>query len=470
MSARLRTVRDELRSGFFLVPCLMTLSATLLAVLMVWADGTETVRQLAALGVLYDGGPNGATILLSTIAGSLISVAGTTYAVTIAVLTFASSQFGPRLLRNFLRDRANQLVLGAYVATFVYSLVVLRSIGDPGGGSVGRPNLVPHASVAGAMLGEAICVGLLIYFIHHVAVSIQAPAVIAGISRDLMRSIRQLYPGTMGYEPPPDHKDNPAADLPPQFDHEAARVSLHGRGYVQAIDERALIRIASTRDIIIRLELAPGDYVSAGNTLARIWPPGRSSPDLVRALNGVVALGWERTQLQDVEYHLNQLVEIAMRALSPAINDPFTAMQCVDRLTEALSVVAQLDPPSPYRYDRNGKLRVVATEAATFETLASICFDSIRRYGVSSVDVSIRLLDGLATIAPWVRHPADLAVLQRQAEMIERGAQLIVPDPWDQQQIRERCQRVTVALGTAPSGDRGPTGADAAPVPVGERP
>ena len=451
-SARASAVLDELRSGFFALPCAMTIAAICLAAVMVRVDESDAIRKLAADGWLYDGGPDGATFLLSIIAGSLISVAGTTYAVTIAVLTFASSQFGPRLLRNFLRDRGNQLVLGAYVATFMYSLLVIRSIGDPGRGPSGRPNLVPHLSIAVAMVSEAACVLLLIYFIHHVAISIQAPVVIANISRDLMRSVSRLYPGTLGNEPPASRRDAPEADLTAGFDADAATVRFRGRGYVQALDEGRLIRLAGTHDLVLRLEFGPGDYVSMGNPLARVWPPDRVLPRLERALNEVVVLGRERTQLQDHEYHLNQLVEIAMRALSPAINDPFTAVQCIDRLTEALCAFAQLDPPSPYRYDGSGRLRIIATNPQTFEELASVCYDNIRRYGLSSVDVTVRLLDGLTTVAPRVRRASDLAVLERHAQMLERGSKTAIPDAWDQGRIGERFSGALQVIETVAAG------------------
>jgi uncharacterized membrane protein len=426
----------------------MTLVAIGLAIVMVRVDDTDTVRQFAARGWLYAGRPQGATVLLSTIAGSLIAVAGTIYAVTIAVLTFASTQFGPRLLRNFLRDRSNQLVLGAYVATFMYSLLVIRSIGDPGGGAPDHPNLVPHASIAVAMLAEAICVGLLIYFIHHTAVSIQAPAVIANISRDLMHSITRLYPGTMGLEPPPAEYADAAADALTRSDEDAACVRFSHRGYIQALDGDRLMRLAESHDLVLRLECGPGDYVSAGDVLARIWPAANVTPRLDRALNDLFVLGWERTQLQDHEYHLNQLVEIAVRALSPAINDPFTAMQCLDRLTEALRSFAQQDQPSPCRYDGSGHLRVVTTNVQTFAELTSICFDKIRCYGQSSVDVTIRLLDGLASIATWARRPADLAVVERHAVMLERGSRTAIAEEWDRDRIDERFKRVMAAIGS----------------------
>ncbi len=209
------------------------------------------------------------------------------------------------------------------------------------------------------------------------------------------------------------------------------------------------MRLAELHDLVVRLECGPGAYVSAGDVLARVWPAPSVTPHLARAISDLFVLGWERTQLQDHEYHLNQLVEIAARALSPAINDPFTAIQCIDRLAEALRAFAQHDRPSPYRYDGSGRLRVITTDVQTFAELTSICFDKIRSYGQSSVDVTIRLLDGLASIAIWARRPADLAVIERHAVMLDRGSRTAISEEWDRDRIAERFERVMAAIGSA---------------------
>jgi uncharacterized membrane protein len=251
-------------------------------------------------------------------------------------------------------------------------------------------------------------------------------------------------------EPPATEREDADADALNGSASAAACVRFSHRGYIQALDGNGLIQLAALHDLVVRLECGPGDYVSTGDVLARVWPAGRVTLRLSRAINHRVVLGWERTQLQDHEYHLNQLVEIAVRALSPAINDPFTAMQCIDRLTEALRGFARLDRPSPYRYDGAGRLRVVTTDVQTFAGLTSICFDKIRCYGQSSVDVTIRLLDALASIATWTRHPADLAVIERHAVMLERGSRTAIAEEWDRDRIAERFKRVIAAIESTP--------------------
>jgi uncharacterized membrane protein len=446
---RSKIALDNWRSGFLVVPCLMTAGGMALAFVASLFDDTEFVRALARDGWIFHGGQESATVILATIAGSVISLAGTTFAMTMAILTFASSQFGPRLLRNFRRDTRNQVVLGAYAATFGYCLIVLRNIGYSSGEALGPATAFPYASIAVAMLAAIACVILLIYFIHFTAMSIHAPRVVASISHELLRSIRRLYPGNLGSEPPADRRADPSVDVPTDFDAEAGAVVCSARGYVQALDAAGLIGLTKREDVIVRLACAPGDYVAPGDVIATVWPASRASTSMARSLNALVIVGPERTQFQDIEYHLLQLVEIGSRALSPGINDPFTAVQCVDRLADAMCVFARMDVPSAYRYDESGRLRVITSEVQTLEQLTSICFDDIRIYGQGHIDVVLRLLVGLASIGVRTSLDPDRAMLRRHADAIERGAVRAGMDEVDIERIRVQYRKTLESLGAS---------------------
>lgn len=347
-----------LTSSFWFVPAVMTMGAVLLAMGMLWLDQPLKNDMLQGLGWVYAGGPEGARAMLSTIAGSMITVAGTTFSITIAVLTLASSQFGPRLLGNFMRDRGNQMVLGAFIATFVYCLLVLRTVRG-----LDDSVLVPHLAVTMAVLLTLFDLGALIYFIHHVSTSIQAPQVVARAGRELETTIERLFPERIGHNLEP----SPSPHLPPE--EKGDLLLSHHSGYIQMVDAKHLVQIASEHQVMLRLHHRPGELVVAGSPLVTVWP--QLNPTLGKKLHAAFVLGQQRTHYQDVEFGVDQLVEVALRALSPSLNDPFTAINVVDQLTVSLSKLAEREFPSPYRSDKTGVLRVVAPVSEFGELLAS---------------------------------------------------------------------------------------------------
>lgn len=403
----------------------MACLAVALAVAAVELDKAVGDDWLERLGWSYSGGAEGASQLLSAVAGSMIAIAGTVFSMTLVAMSLASSQLGPRLLRNFMRDTANQVVLGTFVATFVYCLLVLRTIRR-----ADEVAFVPHLSVSmGVMLAMA-SIGVLIYFIHHVAVSIQADVVVARVGHELEDGIGRLFPGQLG-QPGSETSDAPReASLPAAFEREAIAVGALEDGYLQLIDADALMELASQEDLLLRLERRPGHYLVQGQTMVMVWPGERVTEALVEQLNDAFVFGNQRTATQDVEFSFLQLVEIAVRALSPGINDPFTAVACVDRLGSALCHLARRDMPSPFRFDRDGRLRLVAP-GSTFAGIVDMAFNQIRQSARSNPAVAIRMLDAIAQIAAHVRHARDAACLQRHADMIVRGAREAVPEAED---------------------------------------
>lgn len=440
MKALLLKYWDRLRSSFWFVPAAMACLAAALALSAVAIDEAVADDWLQRLGWSYSGGAEGASLLLSTVAGSMIAIAGTVFSMTLVALSLASSQLGPRLLRNFMRDTANQVVLGTFVATFVYCLLVLRTIRR-----ADEVAFVPHLSVSIGVLLAMISIGVLIYFIHHVSVSIQADVVVARVSRELEDGVDRLFPGRLG-KPGSEISNAPdKAELPAAFERDARPAGALEDGYLQLIDAEALMALASEEDLLLRLECRPGHYIVQGQALVMVWPGERVTEALVDQLNDAFVLGNQRTAIQDVEFSFHQLVEIAVRALSPGINDPFTAIACVDRLGSALCRVARRDMPSPFRFDDLGQLRLVAP-AATFAGIVDTAFNQIRQNARSNPAVAIRMLDSITQIAGHVQGPQDAACLQHHADMIVRGAREAVPEAGDRLAVEARYMAATHAL------------------------
>lgn len=427
---------DRVRSSFWFLPMVMAGVAVALALVSVTVD--ETVAEWLALnlGWTFTWGAEGASAVLGIIAGSMITIAGTVFSITLVALSLASSQLGPRLLRSYMRDSSTQIVLGTFIATFLYCLLVVRTIRR-----AEDVAFVPHLSATFAVLLAVVSVGVLIYFIHHVSVSIQANDIAAKIGNELIEKVDRLFPEHSGRGAPRIPTEPPDAAFFEVFDDEALEIDADGDGYLQFIDGEVLLATATEEDVVIRLERKPGDYVVAGSPLALVWPGSRVTARLTDKVQPLFVLGRERTSDQDIEFGVNQLVEIAVRALSPGLNDPFTAITCVDRLGSALCRLATRDMPSPYRHDDQNQLRVIAP-AITFSEVVDAAFNQIRQYGRSSAAVTIRLLETIAVVANFAHRPEDHATLLRHTEMIARGASEGLPEYEDRRAVEERRQAV----------------------------
>jgi uncharacterized membrane protein len=273
--------------------------------------------------------------------------------------------------------------------TFIYSLLVLRTIRGDGDD---YDSFVPQLAVTVGLLLALASIGVLIYFIHHASTIIQVSHVIAETSADLDRAIDRLFPEKIGQGA--SQLEQPIKELPSDFESNIYGVKANSNGYLQAIDNEELMKFACKHDLLLRLNYRPGKFIVKGSELMMVYPRERITRKLVKKLDDAFILGKERTEQQDVEFSIEQLVEIALRAISPGINDPFTAIRCIDRLSAGLSHLAQRDFPSPYRYDDRKNLRVIA-ERVTFASLVDTAFNQIRQYGKSDVAVTIRLLVGL---------------------------------------------------------------------------
>jgi uncharacterized membrane protein len=427
---------NRIRSGFWFLPAGMAGAAVALALLSVTVDEPLTEWLALNLGLTFTGGAEGASAVLSVIAGSMITIAGVVFSMTLVALSLASSQLGPRLLRSFMRDSTTQVVLGTFIATFLYCLLVLRTIRR-----AEEVAFVPHLSVTLGVLLAVASVGVLIYFIHHVSVSIQANEIAARIGKELLGKIDGLFPEHVGRGGPMIPAEPPDVGFLEAFDKDARPVGADGDGYLQFIDGAALLALAMKEDLVVRLERRPGSYVVASCPLALIWPESRATDRLADQVRSLFVLGNQRTSDQDIYFGVNQLVEIAVRALSPGLNDPFTAMTCVDHLGSILCRLATRDMPSPYRYDHLNQLRVIAP-VNTFPEVTDAAFNQVRQSSRSSVAVTIRLLETIAVVAGFAHRPEYRTSLLQHAEMIARGAMEELPEREDRGVVDERYQTV----------------------------
>lgn len=427
---------ERLRSSYWFLPAVLALAALVLAAATVALDRSGSLQRLPVLSELGAiDQPDGARALLTTVAGSLITVAGVVFSLTLVGLSLASQQFGPRLVGNFMRDRANQLVLGAFVATFLYCLMVLRTVRGADAAS-GAPAFVPHLSLAVALTLTLLSLGVLIYFIHHAAESVQVSYVLARVGRELTQQILALPEAGRADDAPGDD----APGLPDGFDDEAVGVAATRTGYVQAIDLAGLVAIAREHQAVVRLHHPPGSFVMLDGPLADVHPPDAAEA-LAGRIEGGYALGAVRTPHQDPAFLFDQLLEVAVRALSPGTNDPFTAITCIDRLAEALNLLAHRRLPSGELRDADGTLRLVVPRAELAELLEHL-FGELRAYGAGDPMVARHLALSLRRLQasspdPGLRRAADREV----GRLLESAVTRLSPS--DYQALTLASRRVT---------------------------
>jgi uncharacterized membrane protein len=400
---------DRVRGSFWFVPAAMCAVSAGLAYGALAMDRGAPARWLQQRWWGYGGGAEGATAVLQTIAGSMMTIAGVVFSLTLVALSLASAQFGPRLLRNFMRDAVTQTVLGAFVATFLYSVLVLLEVRRPPDGA-----FVPHVAVGIGVLLAMASMAMLVYFIHHVAVSIQADELIARIGRELSQRTDELFPEHLG-----DAADSAQArlDALPKRMAGGRSVASAADGYVQRVDAESLMQLASEHDLLVRLEARPGDFVLEGAPLATAWPAERLAPSLMSRLRDAFVLGSQRTPTQDMAFALRQLVEVALRALSPSINDPYTAIACIDRLSAALHRLAGRANPAQCRVDSAGTMRLIAA-GTTFAGLVENVFDPLRLAAAGQPVVTVHIVNALAGLLATVRRPEDQRAIRRQLERV----------------------------------------------------
>ncbi len=412
---RFAALREYLRSSLWFIPLSFTVASILLAELLLTLD-----TRFPSGGAVFGGTAEGARSILSTIAQSMLSFTALVFTVTMLVLQLASSQLSPRVMRTFLRDRGNQVVLGLFVATFVYTLVVLRDIRTPVDGGEG---FVPGIAVTAAFVLLLASVAAFIYYIDHMAHAIRATTVMDSIANETFAAMDRLFPDVRGAGIVEDISAEP-------YPGSTSDVRAEGWGVVVAVDESALLELAAVDDRAVRLVPTVGDAISRGAPLFQLsgqW----NGPDTDR-LRQTVSLGQERTLQQDVAFGIRQLVDIALRALSSGINDPTTAVQALDRIEEVLRRLAARQFPSPLRCDAAGLPRLWMAWP-TWASYLELATDEIRLAGAGQPLVARRLrtmLEDVAAVAPAERRLATWAVMHRlERRSAQRPGRTPATDP-----------------------------------------
>lgn len=344
---RPQAVFANLRASFWFLPALVVLLSLGLAAFLVDLDGAHDWQLALWSPRLFGASADGSRALLSAIATSMVTVAGVVFSITVVVLSQASAQYSPRVLRNFMRDRPTQLVLGVFVGVFAYCIVVLRTVRA---GDVGQ-EFIPSIAVLGAMLYAIGAIAMLIFFVHHIANGIQASSIVERIGDDTRTAIDHLYPEGLG---------KPAAPERPVGER-AAWTEVRGgaTGYVVSVDAGRLEQLAVDGKRLLRLCVRIGDFVSEGQALVAVAGAGSLPPKLVQSLRAAVLIGPQRTTDQDPGFGFQQLVDVALKALSPGVNDTSTALLCIDWAGALLARLASREMPAAHRWVE-GEIRVIA--------------------------------------------------------------------------------------------------------------
>jgi uncharacterized membrane protein len=412
MKTKLKNLWEHLHTSFWFLPSLMALAAVLLSWGALITDKYLLQEESLPEWLLYKSDLEGAQTILSTIAGSMITVAGVTFSITIVALTLACSQLGPRLLRNFMRDIRNQVVLGTFIAAYLYCLLILHNIDQSDNDA-----FVPHLSLMLALVWAVAGLGVLIYFIHHISVSIQADQAIALVSKDMEIVFKKR--GSHKHE---SFQRTSLANCDTSYETgtNSYPFCIQKSRYIEDIDIEGIFHFAETIDGVIRINQRPGDYITPKKPLLTIYTKNDLDADKIQSLKPCFIFYDERASDEDIEFAFKQLVEIALRALSPGINDPFTAIACIDRLATALIMFIQ-NEKLPCICNRQGKLRIIE-DMVTFKGAADTAFNQIRQTASGKPAIVIRMLERIADVLLNAETQTHKEVLLDHAAVIKDDA------------------------------------------------
>jgi len=428
----------DLRSSFWFLPFLIVLGSVVYAVALIQADYTWGDRWLARWPRTFGVAAEGARDMLSTLAGSMMTVMGITFAMTLLALALVSSQYTSRILRNFMRSRVTQVTLGTFAGIFVYCLIVLHSI------RTGDAPFVPSLAVFFAFVLAFCGIAVLIYFIHHIALSIQASSIIASVAQETNASIVRLLPEALDQIPDEDAGRN--RGLESLYERTWYPVPATVSGYIQSVNTDALLHLARDSRTIVRMEHGIGAFVvqdTALVSLALTYPADQKTID---ALNAAYSIGRHRTVDHDPAFGIRQLVDMAIKALSPGVNDTSTAVMCVDYLTAILGRLACRQFPPSHSYEEE-TLRVIAI-VPTFEGLLAEAFDQIRDNATGKVAIMARMLGAIDTIASLTVSPSHLRALYQQLQWIAELADRSIEANHARERLESRLSEVRETLET----------------------
>lgn len=360
MRSRLTDWWIRVRASYWFIPSLMSVAAIAASIGVVQLDEYLGDAWLTGYTWLHSNQPAGARALLSTVAGSMITVAGVTFSMTLLAVSHASAQIGPRLMAEFMRDKGNQFTLGTFIATFLYCLLVLRNVQSDlnVAGQQSGSTFVPHLAVLLAVALAILSVVVLIYFIHHIPVSISVSNVIARVGDALIEGIQCMYPQRIGASTP---DDTVMATQAREHGPHSRTLALEGRGgYLRLMNAEGLLELTTDHELVVQLYKRPGDFGIPSQPLLRIWAAEPVSDEVAQKFYGLFSWGNERTGEQDIMFPTEQLIEVLGKAMSPGVNGQYTALLCLNQFECAFIALLERSNPDARRFDDAGMLRVIA--------------------------------------------------------------------------------------------------------------
>lgn len=420
MSDRLRNYWERLRSGLWFVPLVISLLVAALAEILIYY-GAGDPRDGAWAWLIYSGDASTARDTLSTLLSGMITMTSLVVSIMIVVLTLAAGQLGPRLVRNFIGDIVTQVALGIFLATILYLLLVMRGIYDV------QDDDLPHLAVAVGTALPMLCLFVLLVFVHRLARSIMADNVIGRVTRELREHIAYLMPERDADAPPP-----------PPMPKEVAWLALQDDGYIQSVDYDSVAKAAKRADARIWFDVRPGHYVTPHGRHVAVAPRAALDERLTKAVCDAIMLGADRTPTQDLEYGIRQLVEIALRALSPGINDPFTADVVIDNLAASLGMAFDRCLMPQVVRDDAGAVRVVR-DISGYPGLVAAAFDQIRQAGKDKPAILIQMADALRRLSPYIRTEEQRRAVVAQLDKVLETGRLNLRVAEDLADLEMRC-------------------------------
>ena len=424
---------QESRSSFWFVPAVMVLDAVVLAIVLITVDAIVDLPVVERWPLLFGSGAAGARGLLTAVAGSMITVAGVVFSITLVALSLASSQYTSRVIRTFMRDRVTQVVLGVFVGIFAYCLVVLRTIrgGDEG-------TFVPALAVLAGLIFAFVGIASLIYFIHHISVAIQASSIIAATAEETIAAVDRLFAQELG------NNDRNSILWTSLADQRWSAIPSRKTGYIEGVDTGALLDVAREHGTILRMEHGIGEFIIEDAPLLSVADPSSMDDETTAKLNAAYSVSRQRTVETDAAFGIRQIVDIAMKALSPGINDTTTAMMCIDYLAAILVRLATRRFAPTHCLDQ-GKLRIIA-RGPSFESVLDEAFDQIRQNGAGNVAIMVRMLDALQTIADRTADPGRRRAVGERMQWIAELAERTIGSPYDRARFERKLARVRQAF------------------------
>jgi uncharacterized membrane protein len=436
---------DRMKVSFWFAPVILAIAAVLLAWLMYGVDSLVADAALEDSRFVLAGTPGELRSALLNMAGTVLATAGVVFTLLTLPLSTVASQYGSRLLRVFLGDRTTQFVLGAFVGTFVYCIAAALSIPTA--------SVEQEAPQLTATLGVYLMVatfGTLILLVQHVSTMLQAPNIAAAAGVELLDVVRANAEevasgddgsGGSGTRPAPGSRDIPA----PLTEAEGYPVRARKAGYIQYVNSQTVLTLAQKKDLVVHLQCKPGCYVQSGAVVALVWPAERVDEQLEALFQRAFRLGNGRTPSQDVEYAVNQLTEMAVRAMSPAINDPFTAMTCLDRIGDGLATFIRQGANNSHHWDQDGRLRLIV-EPVAIDDLLSAAFDMLRHASCNNASVLQHMLEVIDVLGQEVKAPEMRKQLLRHVSLIQAESQVGNLIEADLQSIRRSSEALQTRL------------------------